>query len=72
MGITGQLTSTDVRFWASDTGVAHDLDDRLIYNTTTGALIYDNNGNKAGGAVVLETLGVTTHPELVASDIWIV
>lgn len=72
VGITGQLTSTDVRFWASDTGVAHDLDDRLIYNTTTGALIYDNNGNKAGGAVVLETLGVTTHPELVASDIWIV
>ena len=72
VGVTGQFSATDVRFWASDTGIAHDLDDRLIYNTTTGALIYDNNGSKAGGGVVLETLGVTTHPELVASDIWIV
>lgn len=71
-GITGQFSVTDGRFWASDTGIAHDLDDRLIYNTTTGALIYDNNGSKAGGGVVLETLGVITHPELVASDIWIV
>ncbi|MCC7091318.1 MAG: M10 family metallopeptidase C-terminal domain-containing protein [Nitrosomonas sp.] len=72
VGVTGQFSATDVRFWASDTGVAHDLDDRLIYNTTTGALIYDNNGSKAGGGILLETLGVTSHPELAANDIWIV
>lgn len=72
LGTTGQFTSADVRFWASDTGMAHDLDDRLIYNTTTGVLVYDSNGSNAGGAVLLETLGTVTYPALAASDIWII
>jgi len=36
--------------------VAHDADDRIVYNPVTGALIYDANGNAAGGAVVFATL----------------
>lgn len=39
------------QFWKSATGVAHDADDRIIYNTVTGVLTYDSNGNAAGGTI---------------------
>lgn len=45
---------------------ALDADDRIIYNTTTGALIYDSNGNAAGGAVHFATLA--GHPAITAAD----
>ena len=35
---------------------AHDSDDRIIYNSQTGALIYDSNGSAAGGGVVFAML----------------
>jgi Ca2+-binding RTX toxin-like protein len=44
---TGTLAAGAFRIGAA----ALDADDRIIYNTTTGALIYDANGNAAGGAV---------------------
>ena len=31
-------------------GAAADAEDRIIYNATTGALIFDVNGSAAGGA----------------------
>ena len=37
-------------------GAAADADDRIIYNSTTCALIYDSNGNAAGGATQFATL----------------
>ena len=38
-------------FRANATGTAVDANDFLLYNTTTGGLFYDSNGNGAGGAV---------------------
>ncbi|EJM98155.1 calcium-binding protein [Phyllobacterium sp. YR531] len=35
---------------------AADASDRIIYNSTTGALIYDSNGTAAGGATQFATL----------------
>jgi Ca2+-binding RTX toxin-like protein len=71
LGAVGQFAVGDQRFWSSATGLAHDATDRLIYNTTTGALSYDSNGNVAGGAVIIEVLGTATHATLVAQDIWV-
>jgi Ca2+-binding RTX toxin-like protein len=43
-------------FWKSTTGLAHDSNDRIIYETDTGRLNYDSNGTAAGGAVHIATL----------------
>jgi len=46
--------------------VALDANDHLIYNTTTGALAYDADGNGAGAQVVFATL--TGAPALTPAD----
>ena len=38
-------------FWKSTTGLAHDSNDHIIYETDTGWLNYDSNGSAAGSAV---------------------
>lgn len=44
------------KFWKSTSGLAHDADDRIIYETDTGKLFYDANGKASGGAVQIATL----------------
>ena len=61
------------QFWSGAGVVAgHDGDDRIVYNTTTGALYYDADGSGAGAAVQLALLGTSTHPSLLYTDLQII
>ncbi|MDK1389880.1 calcium-binding protein, partial [Sinorhizobium sp. 8-89] len=49
---------------------AHDADDRIVYNPSTGGLVYDSNGNAAGGAVQFATLSTglsLTHADFLVA-----
>jgi hypothetical protein len=63
LGAPGALKAT--AFFAG--AAAHDADDRIVYNKATGILLYDSNGNLAGGATQLATL-TTLKPTLTAAD----
>ena len=49
---TGTLSANQ---FVIGTGAA-DSDDHIIYNSATGALFYDSNGNTAGGSTQIATL----------------
>ncbi len=66
---TGTLAS-GAFYAAAGATAAHDADDRIIYNTTTGALYYDANGTGSGAAVQFATL--STHPGLTNADIVVI
>jgi VCBS repeat-containing protein len=51
---------------------AHDADDRIIYNRTTGDIFYDADGDKAGGKDAILFATLSTHPALDAGDFLIV
>ncbi len=53
-------------FAANATGSAMDADDRVLYNTDTGALFYDADGNGEGAAVQLAILA--NKEEVQATD----
>lgn len=53
-------------FKAGTTGMAEDDNDYLLYNTTSGALLYDADGN--GQGVAVEFANLTSKPELTAKD----
>jgi Ca2+-binding RTX toxin-like protein len=54
-------------FVAEPGAVAHDANDFILYNTTTGAVSYDQDGSGAQSAVTFATLA--NHPLLAAQDI---
>jgi trimeric autotransporter adhesin len=68
LGANGAFAAGDARF-AAGAGLTsgQDASDRVIYNTTTGQLFYDADGNGAGSAVLIATLQAA--PALTATDI---
>jgi serralysin len=69
IGTAGRFSAGDARFWSSGTGTAHDADDRVVYNTSTGQLWYDADGTGAASAQLIATL--QGAPALAASDIFV-
>jgi Ca2+-binding RTX toxin-like protein len=67
LGEPGTLNTN--AFWSAAGAVSgHDADDRVVYNSTTGALYYDADGNGSGGAVQIAILGTSLHPTLTNAD----
>lgn len=72
IGVPGTLLAGAFRKGAGVV-TAGDADDRIILNTTTGALYYDANGSAAGAAVHFATLtGASTKTTVAASDFLVV
>ncbi|MFI0849349.1 beta strand repeat-containing protein [Mesorhizobium sp. IMUNJ 23232] len=67
--IVGTGTLTAAQFVANASGTAADANDRIIYETDTGNIFYDTNGNAAGGstlfAIVDAGLGITNADFLI-------
>ena len=53
-------------FLATSSGIAGDANDYLLYNTATGALLYDTDGN--GQGIAVEFANLATTPALTAKD----
>jgi Ca2+-binding RTX toxin-like protein len=68
IGAIGQLSAGDGRFYAAaGADAAHDADDRIVYNTSTGQLWYDAEGSGGGAAQLVATLQSEDFPAGVAS-----
>ncbi len=65
--LTGTVLSSTA-FWSSDAGIAHDDSDRIVYDTDSGALFYDADGNKAGGLAAIQFATVGLNLALTNAD----
>lgn len=63
LGSTGTLAAK--KFYEG--AQAHDASDRVIYDPTSGKLLYDSNGNHSGGEVTVAKL--TKHLHLTHNDV---
>ncbi len=57
-------------FWSSNSGLAHDADDRFVYNTVTDTLFFDSDGS--GAQARIEIAHISHDFNLKAADILIV
>jgi len=63
----------EAQFYAADgANKAHDGNNRIIYDTKSGALYYDDDGLGGDRAVQFAVVGTATHPALTFADIHIV
>jgi Ca2+-binding RTX toxin-like protein len=71
LGALGRFALADARFYAAaDATAGHDADDRIVYDSSTGALYYDADGSGAGAGLLFATL--QDHPAFGASDITVI
>jgi Ca2+-binding RTX toxin-like protein len=71
LGASGNFSDSDARFYAAAGATGgHDTNDRVVYDTSTGNLYYDADGNGAGAAQLLATF--QGAPALTASDFQVV
>ncbi|HWI38224.1 MAG TPA: hypothetical protein VNU64_17375, partial [Burkholderiales bacterium] len=71
LGGPGHFASGDARFYsAAGASGAHDADDRMVFNTSTGQLYYDADGAGGAGAQLVATLPGGSG--VAAGDIWVV
>jgi Ca2+-binding RTX toxin-like protein len=68
---TGTLSVN--QFWQG-AGVVkgHDADDRIVYNTTSGALYYDADGSGNTAAIQIAMMGLSIYPTINYQDFLIV
>jgi Ca2+-binding RTX toxin-like protein len=57
-------------FWTG--AVAHDADDRILYDSADGSLRYDADGIGAAPTVLVAVLGTSSHPQLTVADFQII
>jgi Ca2+-binding RTX toxin-like protein len=68
IGAGGRFAVGDERFYAAAGATsAHDATDRVVYNTATGTVYYDFDGDKSGSPVAIASL--EGAPTLAATDI---
>jgi Ca2+-binding RTX toxin-like protein len=67
---TAGTLSADAFFSADGATSAHDADDRIVYNTTTGALFFDADG--IGGGAAVEFAVLDNHAALTNADFVVV
>jgi Ca2+-binding RTX toxin-like protein len=70
IGSSGRFVAGDARFAANASGTAQDASDRIVYNTASGQLWYDADGDGGGEALLVATLDGA--PGLAATDIEVV
>ena len=63
----GSVLAKGAFYAAAGAKAAHDADDRIIYDTASGKLYYDADGQGGSGPVIIATL--QGHPALFSSDI---